>query len=56
MKEAAARRRGKEPEELTLDEAEELAAESAIVRIISWKILPKVVKKYPSPKRMQREF
>lgn len=37
MKEQAAKRRGKEVEDLTLDEAEDLAVESAIVRIISWK-------------------
>lgn len=36
-KEQAAKRRGKDPEEITLDEAEELAVESAIVRIIDWR-------------------
>lgn len=37
VKKAAARRRGKEEESITLDEAEELAIESAIVRVISWR-------------------
>lgn len=50
MKEAAARRRGKEPEELTLDEAEELAVESAIVRIISWKGITEGGKEVPFTK------
>lgn len=37
LKEQQAKRRGKEAEDMTLDEAEELAIESAIVRIIDWK-------------------
>lgn len=37
MKEQAAKRRGKEVEELSLDEAEDIAVESAIVRIITWR-------------------
>lgn len=37
LKEQQARRRGKEPEDMTLDEAEELAVEAAIVRVISWR-------------------
>lgn len=36
MREQAARRRGKEVDEMSIDEAEDLAVESAIVRIISW--------------------
>jgi hypothetical protein len=36
MKEQAARRRGKEAEDLSLEEAEELAVRNAVVRIISW--------------------
>lgn len=36
MKEQAAKRRGKEPEDMTLEEAEEFAARSAAVRVISW--------------------
>lgn len=31
------KRRGKEAEEITIDEAEDLSIESAIVRVISWK-------------------
>lgn len=37
LKEQQAKRRGKEAEDMTLDEAEELAIESAIVRVIDWK-------------------
>ena len=37
VREQAAKRRGKEQEDITLDEAEDLAIESAIVRIIGWK-------------------
>lgn len=36
MKEQAAKRRGKEVEELSLEDAEELAVESAVVRVIGW--------------------
>lgn len=37
LREQQAKRRGKEAEEMTLEEAEELSIESATVRIISWK-------------------
>lgn len=37
MKVQIAKRKGKEPEELTLEEAEELAVESAAVRVMGWK-------------------
>lgn len=37
QKEQAARRRGKDPEEITLEEAEELAIEAATIRVIGWK-------------------
>jgi len=37
MKEQALKKRGKDPEDMTLEEAEELAIESAIVRVISWR-------------------
>jgi hypothetical protein len=36
MKEKMAKRRGKEPEEPTLEELEEMASKAAAVRIISW--------------------
>ena len=38
-KEMQAKRRGKEVEELSLDEAEELAVDSAVQRLIGWKNL-----------------
>lgn len=37
LKEQQAKRRGKEVEDMTLEEAEDLAIESAIVRVIGWK-------------------
>lgn len=37
IKEQAARRRGKDPEDMTLEEAEDLAVEAAIVRVIGWR-------------------
>ena len=37
LKEQQAKRRGKEVEEMTLEEAEELAIESATVRVIGWR-------------------
>lgn len=37
LKEQQAKRRGKEVEDITLDEAEELAIESAVIRVIDWK-------------------
>jgi len=37
LREQQAKRRGKEVEDMTLEEAEELSVESAIVRVIGWK-------------------
>ena len=37
QKEAVAKRKGKEVESMTLDEAEELAVENAVVRTIGWR-------------------
>ena len=37
QKEQAAKRKGKEVEDLTLDEAEELAVDTAVQRLIGWK-------------------
>lgn len=37
LREQQAKRRGKELDEMSLEEAEELAIESAIVRVISWR-------------------
>lgn len=39
LREQQAKRRGKEAEDMTLEEAEELSIESAIVRVIGWKNL-----------------
>jgi hypothetical protein len=36
MKEQAAKRRGRDPEELSLEDAEELAVNSAAVRLMGW--------------------
>lgn len=36
QREQQAKRRGRDPEELTLDEAEKLAAEAASIRVIDW--------------------
>jgi hypothetical protein len=37
LREQQAKRRGKDVEDMTLEEAEELSVESAIVRVIDWK-------------------
>lgn len=37
LREQQAKRRGKDVEDMTLEEAEELSIESAIVRVINWK-------------------
>ena len=37
MREQQAKRRGKDVDDMTLEEAEELAIEAAIVRVIGWK-------------------
>ena len=37
LREQQAKRRGKDVEDMTLEEAEELSVESAIVRVIGWK-------------------
>jgi hypothetical protein len=37
LREQQAKRRGKDVDDMTLEEAEELSVESAIVRVISWK-------------------
>lgn len=37
LREQQAKRRGKEADDMTLEEAEELSIESAIVRVIGWK-------------------
>ncbi len=37
LREQQAKRRGKQSEELTLEEAEEMAVEAAVIRVISWR-------------------
>lgn len=37
LKEQQAKRRGKQADEMTLEEAEEMAVESAVVRVIGWR-------------------
>lgn len=56
MKEQAAKRRGKEVEELTLEEAEELAIESALVRVISWRGIANEGKEVPFTKEVASEI
>jgi hypothetical protein len=36
QKQAIAKRKNKDPEDMSLDEAEELAVESALVRLVAW--------------------
>lgn len=50
LKEQQAKRRGKESDEMTLEEAEELAIESAIVRIIGWRGITENTKEVPFTK------
>lgn len=50
VREQAAKRRGRDAEDLTLDEAEELAIESAIVRVISWRGITEGGKEVPFTK------
>lgn len=37
LREQQAKRRGKQSEELTLEEAEEMAVEAAVIRVIGWR-------------------
>lgn len=50
LKEQQAKRRGKEAEDMTLDEAEELAIESAVIRVIDWKGIAESGKDVPFTK------
>jgi hypothetical protein len=50
LREQQAKRRGKEPEDMTLEEAEELSIESATVRIITWKNIKEDGKEVPFTK------
>lgn len=50
LREQQAKRRGKEVEDMTLEEAEELSIESAVVRVIGWKNLTENGKDVPFTK------
>lgn len=50
MKQQAARRRGKDVEDMSLEEAEELAVEQAVMRIIDWTGLADKGKEVPFTK------
>lgn len=50
LREQQAKRRGKDVEDMTLEEAEELSVESAVVRIISWKNITESGKEVPFTK------
>lgn len=50
LREQQAKRRGKEVEDMTLEEAEELSVESAIVRVIGWKNITENGKEVPFTK------
>jgi len=50
LREQQAKRRGKDVDDMTLEEAEELSVESAIVRVISWKNITENGKEVPFTK------
>jgi hypothetical protein len=50
LKEQQAKRRGKESDDLTLEEAEELSIETAIVRVIGWRGITNEGKEVPFTK------
>jgi hypothetical protein len=50
LREQQAKRRGKDVEDMTLEEAEELGIESAVVRVISWENITEGVKEIPFTK------
>jgi hypothetical protein len=50
LREQQAKRRGKDVEDMTLEEAEELSVESAIVRVIGWKNITENGKEVPFTK------
>lgn len=50
LKEQQAKRRGKEVEDVSLEEAEELTVETAIVRVISWRGFEEEGKEIPFTK------
>jgi hypothetical protein len=50
LREQQAKRRGKEAEDMTLDEAEELSIESAVIRVIAWENITENGKEVPFTK------
>jgi hypothetical protein len=50
LREQQAKRRGKDVDDMTLEEAEELSIESAIVRVIGWKNITENGKEVPFTK------
>lgn len=57
LKEQQAKRKGKPADEMTLEEAEDLAIETAIVRVISWRGITENGKDVPfTPENAERIF
>lgn len=55
MQAQVAKRRGKEPEDLTLEDAEKLSVEGAAVRVISWEGIAEDKKEVPcTPENVKR--
>jgi hypothetical protein len=52
---AIAKRKGRDPEEMTLEEAEEAAVDSALVRLIGWDGITENAKKVEFSKEKARE-
>lgn len=50
LKEQQAKRRGKQTEDITLEEAEEMAVEAAVVRVINWRGITENAKEVPFTK------
>jgi hypothetical protein len=50
LREQQAKRRGKDVEDMTLEEAEELGIESAVIRVISWENITEDGKEVPFTK------
>jgi len=55
QKQAIAKRKGKESEEMDLDEAEELAVESTLVRLVNWSGITEQGQDVPFSKEKARE-
>jgi len=55
MKQSIAKRKGKEVDDLSLDEAEDLAVEAALIRLINWTGIQEGGKDVPFSKEKARE-